>query len=110
MMEESRFNSDVKAELKKRAEQEELALQAEGAARQKREDARRAKALADKHAKYESIGKQWETQGAGREQAEAEKKVMAIIAKEAKLKEDRDDARHRRDNEKIQEGKQLFHK
>ena len=55
--------------------------------------------------KYETIGKQWASSGAGAKKAAEEKKIPSIIEKEAKLKEDRDDARIKRDKDKLLQDK-----
>jgi len=110
MIEESKRSNEVKAIAKGREALDEVKLQAEIKLRLQREEDTKQKALADKARRYDGIGKQYETQGTGKEKAEAEKKILDIISKEAKLKEARDDARLVRDKEKIEEGKVLFHK
>ena len=60
--------------------------------------------------KYETIGKQWASSGAGAKKAAEEKKILSIIEKEAKLKEDRDDARIKRDKDKLLQDKVMMMK
>lgn len=110
MILESKRSSDVKARMKQKAAEEDVRMQEEAKRILDENEAKKQKMLADKMKRYESIGKQWETAGAGKEKAIAEKKIMDIVDREAKLQAERVDARHRRDIEKIQEGKVLFHK
>jgi len=101
MVVESEKNEVLKQRRKEEAAEEDKKLMADYKARLDREDAKRAKALEDRMSRYEAIGNDWATSGAGAKKAAKEKKIMDIIHKEAKKKEDRDDARIRRDKEKV---------
>ena len=112
-LEESKRSADLKVLARKKEHENDMKFQA--AYKQKLDDDEEKKqsAVRARTQKYDAIGanrKRWESEGAGKEKAEIERRQMEIVMKEAKIKEDREDARHFRDIEKVEEGKRQFHK
>ena len=110
MVSESAQNEVLRQRLKERAAEEDKKMMAEHKARLDKEDAKRAKALQDRMSRYEAIGNDWATSGAGAKKAAEEKKMMDIVNREAKKKDDRDDERIRRDKEKLVQDKIMMKK
>ena len=106
----SAANENYKKKLKDEEAALDKKLHEEYTKREEANEARRRKDLNDRKAKSDAIGSQWATTGAGAAKAEEERKMMEIIAREAKLKEDRDDLRSKRDKEKIAADKILMKK
>ncbi|GMH77052.1 hypothetical protein TL16_g07279 [Triparma laevis f. inornata] len=110
MVEESARNEIVRQQEKEKQAAHDRKLASDHKKKLDKEDAARAKALEDRMKRYEGIGAQWATTGAGAQKAKEEAKMMDIIAKEAAKKEQRDDDRNRRDKEKIASDKVMMKK
>ncbi|GMH67614.1 hypothetical protein TrRE_jg12679 [Triparma retinervis] len=110
MVSESAANEALRQRRKEKTAEEDKKMMAEHKARLDREDAKRAKALEDRMSRYEAIGNDWATSGAGAKKAEAERKMMEMVNREAKKKDDRDDERIRRDREKLVADKVMMKK
>mmetsp|Transcript_24686 Transcript_24686/g.49088 ORF Transcript_24686/g.49088 Transcript_24686/m.49088 type:complete len:319 (+) Transcript_24686:1070-2026(+) len=110
MIEESAKNELLRQETKSKEAALDQKLMSDYKAKLDREEKARADALKARMSRYEGIGKEWATTGAGAQKAAEEKKVMDIIAREAKKKEARDDERNRRDREKLLEDKVMMKK
>ena len=110
MIAESAKNEIVKQRLKLKTDEEEKLIVKQYKERLDKEDRAKAALLESRTKKFESIGKNFMETGAGKQKMEAEKKIERIVAKEAKLKEDRDDLRNKRDIDKLHQDKLLMKK
>ena len=110
MIDESTQNELLRQEAKAKEAALDQKLMSDYKAKLDREEKTRAEALKARMSRYEGIGKAFATTGAGAQKAAEEKKVMDIIAREAKKKEARDDERNRRDREKLMEDKVMMKK
>ena len=104
----SKENEEFKMRKKEQDAQLDQKLMNDYKLKLERDDAMKKKALNDRMSKYESIGNQWATTGAGAQKAAQEKEIMRIVTRDAKLKEDRDDARNKADKDKLVKDKILM--
>ncbi|GMI12286.1 hypothetical protein TrVE_jg4535 [Triparma verrucosa] len=110
MVDESARNEIVRQQEKEKQAAADRKLAADYKKKLDKEEAARAKALEDRMKRYEGIGEEWAKTGAGAQKAKEEAKILAIIAKEAAKKEQRDDDRNRLDKEKIAHDKVMMKK